>query len=196
MIKTNKLLKEFNLPVLIFIPSQIGKRPPIYEGLPTIEDHRHLDLLAILSEIPYLGVDVVCFGDAYCREDEIKEIMNFNYNELNIPIKVFKGISDIERNILLRQQVQRVDVNQYFVRSSIRETKKIAPFNTINRNKFMITIDNKEFSRYQGEVGIMKVDLDKDNRVNVVGQALISEFLLRAIKPKQKFIFTIRGDEE
>ena len=194
VITTNKILKAFALPILIFIPSMAGRRPPLGEGLPTIEAHRHLDIHAILSEMQFLGIDEVCFGDAYCNEIELEATQNYQNKQIIVPIKVFKGISELELDILMREQVQRADVNEYFVRSSIREPKAILPFNTIKRSKKMITIDNSNFLRYQGEVGIMKLDLDADARVNVVGKAEISDFLLQAIKPRQKFTFKIVGE--
>lgn len=190
----NKMFREFGLPILIFIPSQFGKRPPIKEGLPTIEYHRHAHLLSILSERKLLNVDEICFGDAYCDESELELINKFKDDELIIPIKVTKSICKIERDILKQNQVQRMDVNDYFVRSSIRETRTINPYNCIARNKYSITIDNKNFLRYQGEVSIMKQNLEKDDRVNVVGRAEISEELLMNIAPGQKFRFEIVGE--
>lgn len=194
VLRTNKMLKKFGLPVLIFISSSYGKRPPIGEGLPTIEEHRNAHILSILSDITFLEVDEVCFGDAYCHEDELKIVNAFNRDEIIIPIKVYKGISEVERDILSRPQVQRADANDYFIRSAIREQENIPPFNTITRLKKMVTIDNAKFLRYQGEVGIMKLDIQSDIRVNVVGEALISDYLLNNIKPRQKFRFRIVGE--
>lgn len=194
IITITKVLKTFELPILIFIPSMSGKRPPIGEGLPTIEEHRHANINAILSELQFLGVDELCFGDAYCNEQELQVVANFNEEEIIIPINIYKGISEIEKDILMRNHMQRADANDYFIRSAIRESEKILPFNTSMRMKKMITIDNINFMRYQGEVGIMKLDLGADLRVNVVGNALISDFLLKSIKPRQKFKFKIVGE--
>jgi hypothetical protein len=195
VLEINLMYKKFGIPVLIFIPSKLNKRPPIYEGLPTIEEHRHLNLYAILSELSLLEIDEICFGDAYCSIDELIIASEFNPEELTIPISINEGISPIELDILKRKQTQRKDANAYFVRSSIRENIEIKPFNTASRRKKNITIDNIGFARYQGEVGVMKQDLGQDSRVNVVGHALISDFLLMRIKPNQKFNFIIVGDE-
>ena len=195
VLEINIMYKKYGIPVLAFIPSNINKRPPIYEGLPSIEEHRHLSLYAITSELSLLEIDEICFGDAFCSIEELKIATDFITDELIIPISINKGISPIEIDILKRKQIQRKDANAYFVRSSIRENNEIMPFNTVIRRKKDITIDNVNFARYQGEVGIMKQDLEQDLRVNVVGHALISDFLLMRIKPNQKFNFIIVGDE-
>lgn len=192
----NNLFKKYGLTVMIYLPSKYGKRPPIYEGLPTIEEHRELDLLAILSEMTLLNVDEICFGDAYCSLNELKTTLDFDIETLQIPIILYEGIDGVQKEIIGLVHRNRSDQNHYFIRSSIREKRIISPFNTIERKKFAITIDNHDFLRYQGEVGIMRKDLPQDNRVNVVGYALISDFLLDNFPGSQKFKFIIRGYKE
>ena len=48
-----------------FVPSQVGFRPPMYEGLPTVESHRKLDLHIAIEELKACGVNGIYFGDAY-----------------------------------------------------------------------------------------------------------------------------------
>ena len=59
--------------------------------------------------------------------------------------------------------------------------ENISKDNTIERKKGMVTIDNEIFKRYQGEVCVMLEDLEADERVNVVGEALCSEEYLKMI---------------
>ena len=66
--------------------------------------------------------------------------------------------------------------------------------NTVDRKKFDVTIDNVKFGRYQGEVCIMKQDLPKDERVNVVGKALITDAVLKSIGAGKKFKFVVVGE--
>lgn len=196
VLKRNQLLKALGLQVMAYLPSQVGKRPPIKEGLPTVEEHRHANLISALADMNELLVDEVFFGDAYASKAELKTTVNFDRLMLTIPLRVKPDISDLEKEILLKTHYNRLDANEYFVRSSIREKREIKPFNTINRHRKDVTIDNVKFLRYQGEVGIMKLDLPADERVNVVGEALISDFLLDRIKPGQKFKFVIEGEDE
>lgn len=193
LIAKNKLFHEYGFKVMAYLPSMAGKRPPLKEGLPTIEEHRNLDVLASLSEFALLGVDEVCFGDAYCKMEEIKAALNFDKEILEIPINIYEGISEVELDILSKVHRNRQDASKFLIRSSYRSKDEIPSFSTINRNKFMVTIDNKDFMRYQGEVGIIIKNLPSDVRVNVVGEALITNYLLKAIKPGQKFKFKIRG---
>ncbi|MFA7126753.1 MAG: DUF871 domain-containing protein, partial [Bacilli bacterium] len=81
----------------------------------------------------------------------------------------------------------------YAIRSSIRETNSIPAFNTTPRRKMMVTIDNEHFLRYQGELSIMRQDLPCDARVNVIGEAIMSDYLLENIRPGQQFRFMVRG---
>lgn len=193
LLTKNKIFKEYNLHIMAYLPSYSGKRPPLYEGLPTIEEHRNLDLYGALADYALLNVDELCFGDAYCDEEELEITLNFDCDNLTIPIKIYEGISNIEMEILNKGHRNRTDQSKYMIRSSYRESRKIIPFNTIARRKFSVTIDNYQFSRYQGEVGIVREDLAPDERVNVVGTALISDFLLQHLPPSQKFNFIIRG---
>ena len=45
----------------------------------------------------------------------------------------------------------------------------IAPANQMDRTRGSVTIDNKAYKRYSGEVQITKKDYPKDERVNVIG---------------------------
>jgi hypothetical protein len=53
--KKNEYLKSYGCYVVMYIPSHHQARPPMYEGLPTIEAHRNASLTAILSEAKILG---------------------------------------------------------------------------------------------------------------------------------------------
>lgn len=195
VIKKNREFHKLGLKVMIYVPSKTGFRPPMYEGLPTVENHRYLSLEAILSTVKYLEADEVFFGDAYASSEELDLLTKFNFNVPVIPVIVKKGLSDVEKELLLRNHHNRPDETGYFKRSSIRSKVDVEKFNTTERKKFDVTIDNKGFLRYQGEVCIMCTDLEKDERVNVVGRALIDDDVLNAIKPGKSFRIKIVGEE-
>lgn len=194
VIKKNQVFHDFGMNVMIYIPSSNEHRPPMYEGLPTVEVHRNLNIYAILSTLRYLGADEVFFGDAYASSEELEIAKKFNYNEAIIPIIVDSRISVEEKELLRRVHVNRRDANEYFIRSSTRNKgSEILPLNTSNRQLFDVTIDNVKFGRYQGEVCIMMKELPSDERVNIVGKALINELVLEAIK-SCRFRFVIVGE--
>ena len=95
----------------------------------------------------------------------------------------------------MRKHINRRDVNDYFIRSSIRNKgSEILPLNTVERKLYDVTIDNVKFGRYQGEVGIMKQNLPADERVNVIGKALINELVIKSIFPNRGFKLVIVGE--
>lgn len=186
VMKKNEYLKSYGCYIVLYIPSHHQARPPMYEGLPTIEAHRNASLTAVLSEAKILGCDEVCFGDAYCSEEEIKYATRFDYGITKIPVVLKKDLSEETVKQLLKVHVNRLDETEYFVRSSVR-CSGIKPFNTVNRNIKDVTVDNELFLRYQGEVSLIKKPIEADERVNVVGKCNCSDFLINNIKPGQKF---------
>lgn len=195
VIRRNELFKKYGLVIMGYIPSNNQKRPPIYEGLPTVESHRHDLLENTLTEMKLLGFDEICFGDSYASFEELKLAVDFDYDIISIPVIVKKGISNIELDILKKIHRNRIDQSIYFKRSSTRIKDYIKPVNMIERLKGFVTIDNEKFGRYQGETSIVTRDLEADERVNVVGRIVASDFLINSIKPGQKFKFNIIGEE-
>ena len=195
VVMKNKMYHELGMNVMVYIPSSNQHRPPMYEGLPTVELHRNLSLYGVLSTLRYLGADEVFFGDAYASLKELKIAKTFNYDEAIIPIIVDSRISVEEKELLKRIHINRRDTNDYFIRSSTRNKgSDILPLNTKDRKLYDVTIDNAKFGRYQGEVCIMKQELPADERVNVVGKALINELVIKSIFPNRKFRFVIVGE--
>lgn len=192
VIEKNKFLQELGMKVSMYIPSHNEHRPPLYEGLPTIEEHRNQILEATLSEIRNLGISEVIFGDAYCSKNELICARDFNYDIAVIPIKLFPEFkNEID---LGKVFINRTDATPFFVRGSNR-TENIKAYNCIMRKTKYVTIDNENFKRYQGEVCIMLKDLEKDERVNVIGECLCSLETLQMIKPGGKFTFKIVGEK-
>lgn len=195
VIKKNEFFHKLGMNVMIYIPSSNQHRPPMYEGLPTVELHRELNIYGILSTMRYLGADEVFFGDAYASCEELRIAKKFNYDEAIIPIIVDSRISLEEKELLTRKHINRRDANEYFVRSSTRvKSGEVLPLNTSIRRLYDVTIDNVKFGRYQGEVCIMKKELPADERVNVVAKALINDLVIKSIFPSRKFRFVIVGE--
>ena len=186
----NEFLKSYGCYIVIYIPSHHQHRPPMYEGLPTLEAHREASLTAMLSEAKILGCDEVCFGDAYCSEEELHYATSFDCGLIKVPIILKKDVDEETVKHLLKVQRNRIDQSDYFIRSSNR-CDGIKPFNTVNRSVKDITVDNELFMRYQGEVSIIRKNIEADDRVNVVGKCNCSDFLINSIKPGAKFRFVI-----
>ena len=66
----------------------------------------------------------------------------------------------------------------------------VEPENNKERRRGAITIDNKDYLRYMGELEIIKKSQPADKRVNVVGRVTECElFMLKYITPGRKFSF-------
>jgi hypothetical protein len=193
----NRMFRKYGLTVAAFIPAQKGKRPPLYEGLPTVEDHRHMPLLAVLSEVAGLELDEVYFGDAYAGEDEIKTAIGYDGETIYVPIVLYPDATDAEKAMLFREHRNRPDATPYFIRSSVRARGiTIKPRNTVQRQMHEVAVDNENFGRYHGEVAIMTSALSADERVNVIGKARISAFMIEEIKKGKKFTFIDMGENQ
>jgi hypothetical protein len=151
----------------------------------------------VLSEIRGLGIDEVFFGDSYASMEEIKTAVMFDYDIVQIPIIVNKGLTKEEKELLQQEHHNRIDQPASFIRSSCRlKTGEVKPRNTVLRKKGDVTIDNKLFARYQGEVCLMLTDLPQDDRVNVVGKIDCEIETLKFIKPGDRFQLVIKGEKE
>lgn len=194
--RRNKIFKSYGMNVMGYIPSTNQQRPPLYEGLVTVENHRKLPLEAILSEMKLLEFDEIVFGDSYASEQEIKTAINYNFDVIQIPVVIHSQASDDERRQLELLHRNRLDMPEAFIRSSTRTNKTIFQKNTTLRKFGDVTIDNHMYLRYQGEVSIVLKDLPADERVNVVGRVVASRFLLENIKPGDKFKLKIIGEDD
>lgn len=190
------MIKNYGLKVSAFIPSQKGRRGPIYEGLPTLEIHRNIKPDIAARHLIYSGIDDVYFGDAYASFDEINDVTSIDNDVVELKIDLVEDITDYEKNIIFNYvHTNRPDSPEYIIRSEESRGyanigKEIKAHNCIERKKYCVTIDNENFKRYSGELNICMVDLPKDERVNVVGYITQEEHILAdLIKQGMKFRF-------
>ncbi|GFR36440.1 DUF871 domain-containing protein [Thermobrachium celere] len=190
--KKNKILKEHGIGISAFIPSNINKRGPIYEGLPTLEMHRFKKPHIAAKHLFALGVDNIYFGDFIPSDEELKTVGEVDEDILVLRLETLNN-SKLENKILFDYIHQnRLDEAQDVIRSTVyRDTQQsIEANNNINREYGSVTIDNKYYLRYSGELQICKRNLPKDDRVNVVSKVIEEElFLIDYIKEGTRFRF-------
>lgn len=187
----NKQLKENNIEVAAFITGDELLRGPLYKGLPTLEDCRnkvpYIQYLSIVDD-----VDLVIVSDMGLSDyQNILISLTDNDSIIRVPVVLDNEYSYLYDQIFTNRSdspnwlIRIIESRQYATAGKI-----IEPDNCINRNKGYITIDNKNYLRYSGEIQIMKKDFDKDDRVNVIGK-IKDEYIevLDYIKPNTKFIF-------
>lgn len=186
MKKMNEKLHQYGIPVISFIPGQ-EKRLPIFEGLPTIENHRQKpSLLAALESIHIGKSDYICVGDNALSNDSLTLLSYLNQNVVplsaNLP-EILKGITF----------ENRLDYSNYVIRAaSSRQQLKDLEFEgkICPRNRGDIVIANEKFLRYQKELEICLTALPQDERQSIVGQILPESLaLLDFIQGGTQFIF-------
>ncbi len=187
---------KYGIPVVAFIPSKIGFRPPMYEGLPTIEKHRSCSIAMAIEELKAISIDEIIFGDAYASEEELELLIEHNVDEFLIELKLVSELPDFYKKCLSNLFSVRIDSNDELIRLNGSEKyQNIMPFNCIKRKAGDVTIDNKDFLRYQGEINIVEKDLEQDNRVNVIGKLNISNIIIEKLKERRKIKFLINDND-
>ncbi len=195
-IDQNKMFHDFGINVGAFIPTAEGKRrAPLFEGLPTLEDCRNFSVDLSARYLAALGTDFIIIGDGLPTEEECVALASVKENEVIMKAKLLTDdLTSIE--LLKNTFTRRPDISKSVIRAV--EGRKflkltggtIEPENFSERNFGDITIDNKNFGRYAGEIQIVEDVLPADERVNVVARIIDEEiFLASYISPNQKFSF-------
>ncbi|WP_226527470.1 MupG family TIM beta-alpha barrel fold protein [Metabacillus niabensis] len=174
------LFQRFNIPVYSFVPGRGEKRGPIFDGLPTLERHRDIDPFVSAVELYSHGIFDVYIGDPDAGEDLLEELVKYDEDKI-VPVRFHSSV--------FQEGIYRPRPD--FARDVIRlmDTRKEEPvpqYNTVERPRGSITMDNSGYGRYCGEVHITLRDLPADDRVNVIGHVHSEDIpLLSLLKPGQ-----------
>ena len=172
LLETTKALQEAGLKVLAFIPGDIHKRGPVFEGLPTLEAHRNvLPSAAFVDLAKNYGIEEIFVGDPGLSETEQERILRFcREGILSIPCEIHENWQHLYDQVftcrmdspkrLVRFQESRI----YSCQGATTEAYNCAP-----RTVGSLTIDNIRYGRYSGEIMLIRSDLPADDRVNVIG---------------------------
>lgn len=196
MIKKNNLLKSKGIKPCAFVQSNNRKRSPLKDGLPTLEDHRNKEVREVANHLFALGNTSVFIGDSLPSVKELQDLSSLTPNVIELDIEV-RTKDDIINRLLKEVYSARTDEARDAIRASesrlILNGDVIEPFNTVDKEYGDITIDNKDYHRYMGELQILITDQKKDNRTNVVGSILQKDYyLLKYIQGGKKFHFNIK----
>ena len=159
--KKNEMLKKRNMKIAAFIPSLVNKRPPIFEGLPTLEKHRFIDPYVAAKELYALDMKNVIFGDSIPSDAEIKRVGGIDENILELRVRL-NNCSTIEKKIIFGDiHENRPDCAEDVIRSTnsrvdLHSSDIIYPHDNILRTVGSITIDNSDYLRYSGELQISR----------------------------------------
>jgi len=197
-IKCSEQFKKEGIRTAAFVSSnhaQFGPWP-VSEGLPTLEHHRSLPVLAQAKELFNTGlIDDVIIGNAYASEEELKQLGAMNKECLTLNVKLHESITELMKTIVLNEpHFNRGDVSEYMIRSTQSRVKyKNEAFPCINAvaiKKGDVLIESSLYSRYAGELQIALKDMDNSGKTNVVGRIVDEELhLIDAVLPWQHFKF-------
>ena len=196
MIKKNNLLKSKGIKSCAFVQSNNRKRSPLKDGLPTLEDHRNKEVREAANHLFALGNTSVFIGDSLPSVKELQDLSSLTPDVIELDIEISTK-DDIINRLLNEVYSARTDEARDAIRASesrlILNGDVIEPFNTVDKEYGDITIDNKDYHRYMGELQILITDQKKDNRTNVVGSILQKDYyLLKYIQGGKKFHFNIK----
>ncbi|MDV4150696.1 MupG family TIM beta-alpha barrel fold protein [Clostridium sp. AL.422] len=196
MIKKNRLLKEKGIKPCAFVQSNNRKRSPLKDGLPTLEDHRNKQVREAAKHLIALGNTSIFIGDSLPSLKELEDLSSLKLGVIELDIEVKTQDKTILR-LLNEVYSSRTDEARDAIRASesrlILRGDIIEPYNTVNKKYGDITIDNKDYLRYMGELQILLIHQDKDNRTNVIGSILQKDlYLLEYIEGGKKFHFNIK----
>lgn len=195
MIKKNKILKDRGIKIGAFVQSNNRKRSPLKDGLPTLEDHRGMEVREACNHLFALGNDNVFIGDSLPSNEELKELSTLKSDAIELDIKL-KSKNEAVLRLLKEVYTARVDEARDAIRAAesrlILNEDKIEPENTVEKLYGDITIDNINYMRYMGELQIIKNSQREDHRTNVVASVLQNKlYLLKYIIGGKKFYFNI-----
>lgn len=189
-----RMFKEMGFYVSAFIPTLVNHRPPLYEGLPTVEKHRKQDLDLSIEELKAIGINGIYFGDAFATVSEMEQLNNHRCEELIVFVDKYQNLPNLSLDFEKIYQI-RPDYNNYLLRfSSSRLNSEIGKFNTVIRMKYDLTMDNDLFKRYRGEINICLQDMPLDERVNVIGHCLLSDVIIDKLKDGKKFKLKLKEE--
>ncbi|AQX54288.1 MupG family TIM beta-alpha barrel fold protein [Priestia flexa] len=159
----NHMFFQQQIPVIAFVAGQKEKRGPLFEGLPTLEQHRTTNTLLAAVCLVEEGISSIYIGDPEFNEEIVNALADWNKHRIltlrmvteTLPACTYQLRPDRSRDVVRLQ--------------GTRTSQSIKPSQTIRRPRGTITMDNERYGRYQGEVHIGLNDLPADERVNVIG---------------------------
>ena len=170
--ETTEELQKAGLKVLAFIPGDTQKRGPVFEGLPTLENHRNVIPSAAFADLVLnFGLEEIFVGDPGISPTEIHRIARFcEEGILSIPCEIDEPWHHLYDQVF----TCRMDSPKWLVRFQESRVyscqgQSTEPYHCEARKRGALTIDNIRYGRYSGEIMLIRSDLPADDRVNVIG---------------------------
>lgn len=183
--RINDRLSAMGFEIVGFVPGNGELRGPLCEGLPMIEEHRNRKddvALNMLEAWSGAGCDVVLVGDPDLSDRAWETFEELSTGYVSLSCEVEEAYSYLIGQV----HHDRPDSSECVMRSQESRTSLKPAFEVaadrcagLPRAAGIIAVSNVGYSRYMGELEIARVDLDGDERVNVVGR--VSEHDMRLL---------------
>jgi len=184
----NAWLHEQGIRVQAFIPGDGQLRGPLYETLPTLEDHRGQAPFTCYLELE-ASVDRILIGDPGLSDSSMHQFAAYQEGVI-----VLRATGQGDDSLLKSIQTNRMDPARDVIRSVESRAYGrpgnglLEPATLSDRPVGSITIDNLRYGRYAGEVQLTKRNLAADERVNVIGRVIeVDRPLVQQIGPGGRF---------
>lgn len=195
LVRKTAMLHKAGISVGSFIPCLYRRRSPLRRGLPTLEMHRDFTPSLAARHLSAIGMDSIFIGDSLPSEQELRTLTQTPPNQVTMRAELMTN-DPVQRELLTHIFTARLDEARDAVRAQESRTilkelgQEIKPENQKMRAYGAITLDNKKYGRYMGELQIMKHPQPADMRVNVAAMLPEEEqFLINYIIPGKKFAF-------
>ncbi|MFT8607755.1 MAG: MupG family TIM beta-alpha barrel fold protein [Liquorilactobacillus ghanensis] len=201
-IKYSKIFYNYNIHSAAFVSSNNATFGPwpINEGLPTLEEDRFKRIEVQVQHLKFVNaVDDIIIGNAYASEEELITASKAFYSNYPVlEIEFLKDITDFEKKIIEDNvHLYRGDASEYLLRDTLMRVKyhekSIPPKKYAGRffSEGDVLIANDDYSRYKGEVQIVKKKIENDGRRNLIGSLTNeSKKLLKYVHPWSSFIIS------
>lgn len=195
LMKQTDWLHACGIRVGAFVPSQYDRRGPLYEGLPTLEAHRHIPTSTAVRQLAALGLDSIFIGDGKADRKDYEALQEAAKDVIVLHAQLLTQDWHIQ-DILSHTFTSRPDGAAAVIRAQeSRQLFKTYPVQADaalchDRHCGDVTVDTTDFLRYMGELQIILQDLPKEKRTNIVARIIPEDLcLLPYITPGRKFRF-------
>lgn len=187
----NRLSHEYGIETGAFIASRYHHRHVAGDGLPTIERHRYMDPVASAKELYLLKTDNIYFGDDFACKEELTAVKEIRSDIIELRVDPLPCCKQETKWLFSQDSMHMIHQEiPHLIRCSKRYPGVPEPFHNIERKDGDITLDNGTYTRYHGELNIVRGDMPADNRVNVIGRIVEEErFLTQYLKSGISFRF-------
>lgn len=184
--RRNARLRALGLHIGAFAPGNGTLRGPLFDGLPTCEEHRHIDPLLAAVQLwrgpeEGQGTDTVYVGDIDLADETwdrwswlAKGVVPLRWHPAESLGRGEQAVVDLLRGRVVNnrpdpcERVVRVQQGRFLMaeRPEISLPEQPVPQ---PRPRGSVTVDNEGYGRYRGEVQLVRRDRPADPRVTVLG---------------------------